>query len=130
MTENKEMVKVEESKSWEEALAKESWIAPVVDIYETQDDYILRANMPGVGKDNVKIKLEDGNLILMGRVDYNELLGKKYVMRESELGNFYRKFKISDSVDESKLDAKLNNGQLVIQLPKHERVKPRTIEIK
>jgi HSP20 family protein len=127
---NKETVEVKTSNNWEEALERESWIAPLIDIYETIDDYFLTAYLPGVKKENVKIKLEDGNLVLMGRINYDEMLNRKYILKEMESGNFYRRFKISDNIDESKVDAKLENGILNVKLPKHERVKPKTIEIK
>lgn len=130
MTETKDMVEVKQPKSWDEALEKESWIAPLVDIYETKDDYFLSAFMPGVKKENVKIKLEEGHLVLMGRINYDDSVNRKYVLHESEIGNYYRRFKISDSIDESKIDAKLEDGILNVKLPKHERVKPKNIEIK
>ncbi len=130
MTENKEMLDVTEDKSWDEALENESWIAPLVDIYETDDEYMLIANMPGVTKDKIKIKLEDRSIVIIGRVNYYESLSRKYTIKEIETGNYYRRFKISDSIDEGKIDVKLENGQLLAKLPKHERVKPRTIDIK
>jgi len=130
MVQNKEAVEVRPARTWEEALEKESWIAPLIDIYETDDDYFLSAYLPGVTKENVKIKLEDNNLVIMGRVDYETLINRKYVLKEMEVGNFYRRFKISDSINESKVDAKLENGILTVKLPKHERIKPKTIEIK
>lgn len=130
MTEIKEMQEVKTQKSWEEALENESWVAPLIDIYETDDDYFLNAFMPGVTKDNLKIKLEDGHLVIMGRINYDEAVNRKYVLKETETGNYYRRFKISDSIDESKIDAKFENGILEIKLPKHERVKPKNIEIK
>lgn len=55
MSEVKEKLEVTNKKSWDEALENESWIAPLVDIYETQEDYFLTAQMPGVKKENVKI---------------------------------------------------------------------------
>lgn len=131
MAEVKEMQEVKTQKSWEEALENESWVAPLVDIYETDDEFFLNAYIPGVKKENLKIKLEDNHLVIMGRIDnYDEAVNRKYVLKETEIGNFYRRFKISDSIDESKINAKLENGVLEIRLPKHERVKPRTIEIK
>lgn len=130
MTDNKEVVTVQEEKSWEEALENESWVAPLVDIYETEDDFYLTAVMPGVEKKDVKIKMEEGNLILMGRINYNETVNRKYVLKESESGNYYRKFKISESVDNTKIDASFENGILNVKLPKHERIKPKNIEIK
>ncbi|MFA7420238.1 MAG: Hsp20/alpha crystallin family protein [Melioribacteraceae bacterium] len=130
MTEVKEQVEVTNKKSWDEALENESWIAPLVDIYETKDDYYLAAQMPGVKKEDVKIKLEEGNLVIMGRIDYEQNVNNKYVLKETEIGNYYRRFKISESVDETKIDAKLENGILNVKLPKHDRLKPKTIEIK
>lgn len=128
---NKNLVKVEEQKknTWEEALETESWVAPLVDIFESENDYTLVANMPGVSKDNVKIKLEDGNLVIMGKINYDETLNRKFVLNETEIGNYYRKFRISENIDDSKIEAKLENGQLVLNLPKHERAKPKNIQI-
>jgi|WetSurMetagenome_2_1015567.scaffolds.fasta_scaffold357610_2 HSP20 family protein len=130
--EDKELVNIEETKTsdWDTALENENWIAPVVDIYETEDDFILVANMPGIKKENVKIKIEDGSLLIMGRVEFDNLVNRNYIMNESQIGNFYRKFQISESIDDSKIEAKLENGQLIAHLPKHERAKPKNIEIK
>ena len=125
-----EMVEVKDKKSWDEALENEPWVAPLVDIYETADEYYLTANIPGVSKENVKIKLEEGFLVIMGRVNVDEAKNRKYVLNEIEEGNYYRRFKISESIDEQKTDAKLENGVLTVKLPKHERVKPKSIEIK
>ncbi|MEW5844472.1 MAG: Hsp20/alpha crystallin family protein [Bacteroidota bacterium] len=130
MTDSKEMVEVKDKKSWDEALENEPWVAPLVDIYETADEYYLTANIPGVSKENVKIKLEEGFLVIMGRVNVDETKNRKYVLNEIEEGNYYRRFKISESIDEQKIDAKLENGILSVKLPKHERVKPKSIEIK
>ncbi len=130
MAENKEMVKVQEQKSWEQALENESWVAPLVDIYETDDEFIMIAQMPGLKKEDVKVKLEEGNLIIMGKVDYEEELHRNYVLKETETGNYYRRFRVGDTVDESKIEAHLENGILTVRLPKVERIKPKTIEIK
>ncbi|MFC2085133.1 Hsp20/alpha crystallin family protein [Bacteroidota bacterium] len=129
MIDNKESIDVQEKTSWEEALEKESWIAPLVDIIETDENHILIANMPGVDKENIRIKIEDDSLIIMGRIEYNQVTINKYVLKETEGGNYYRKFNISDSVDEGRIEAKFEGGQLILTLPKHERVKPKTISI-
>jgi len=130
MTDNKEVVEINNKRSWDEALEKESWIAPLVDIFETEDNYFLTAQLPGVSKEDVKIKLEEGHLVIMGRINFSDTFDRKYILKETETGNFYRRFKIADSIDESKIDAQLENGTLNVKLPKHERVKPKTIEIK
>lgn len=130
MTETKALTKVEEKRSWEEALEKESWVAPLIDIYETNEDYHLVANMPGVAKEDVKVKLEDGDLVIMGRTNFLGELKQKFLMKEIDSSNYYRKFNLSDSVDEKRIDANLENGRLYVHLPKVERVKPKTIDIK
>lgn len=130
MNDINEVTKVEEKISWDEALERESWVAPMIDIYETNDEYHLVASMPGVEKEDLKLKIEEGNLIIMGRVSSLGEPEIKYLMKEIDSSNYYRKFKLSDSVDETKIDAKLENGKLLVHLPKVERVKPKTIEIK
>lgn len=130
MEETKALTTVEEKRSWEEALEKESWVAPLVDIYETNDDYYLVANMPGVEKEDVKVKIEEGDLVIMGRVNFLGEMQRKYLMKEIDSSNYYRKFKLSESVDNEKINAKMESGRLHVHLPKVERVKPKTIEIK
>jgi len=129
MTDTKAIVKVENNSGWDEALENESWVAPKANIYETSDNYFLTADMPGVSKSNVKVELEKGSLIVMGRIDFQNYSTRKYILQENELGNFYRKFNLSDSVDSNKIEAQFENGQLVLTLPKHERVKPKNIVI-
>jgi len=125
MTDNKD-----KEQNWEEVLETESVVAPFVDVYETDDDFHLVANMPGVTRDDVKLKLEEGSLSILGKVNYKDLKNRKYILNENEIGNYYRKFRISNSVDETKIEARFENGQLTVRLPKHDRIKPRTIEIK
>jgi HSP20 family molecular chaperone IbpA len=131
MAENREMVSIKEkTQDWEKVLETEAVVAPFVDIFETEDDFVLSANMLGVTRDNVQLKLEEGSLSIFGKVNYDDLTKRKYILNENEMGNYYRKFKISNSVDETKIEARYENGQLIIKLPKHDRIKPRTIEIK
>lgn len=129
MAENKDKIAVSSGKSWDESLEKESWVAPLADIHETADEYFLIANMPGSSKDNIKIKLEDGCLIIMGRINYDAVKKRKYVLKETEFGNYYRKFNVAEGIDEGKIDASYDNGQLIVKLPKNERIKPKTIPI-
>ncbi len=110
-------------------MKKNRGLRHLIDIYETNDDYFIVANMPGVSKEDVKIKVEDGDLVIMGRINFSDVLNKKYLLKEIDPSNYYRKFKLSDSINEEKIVATLENGRLTINLPKLERVKPRTIEI-
>lgn len=132
MTDNKELVTVNDTENlnWELLLEKERAVAPVVDIYETADDYYLVANMPGVTRENIKVKLEEESLVIFGKLhNYDEATKRKYLLNESEVANYYRRFRISNSIDESKIIARFDNGQLTLVLPKHDRIKPRTISI-
>ncbi len=128
---NNETVEVQnEKQSWENLLSTEGSYAPLVDIYETNDEFVLTADMPGVKKEDVNLKLEEGSMLIFGKIDYQDILSHRFILKEKETGHFFRKFKISDTIDETKISAKFENGQLVVMLPKHERVKPRTINIK
>lgn len=129
-TENNEaMVSLTED-TWKEAFDKENWVLPEVNLLEDDEAFYVYASMPGVKKDDVRIKLENGNLVLMGRIDRSKQEGKKILLKEINTGNFYRKFKVADSIDTESVDASFQDGQLVLRLAKHERIKPKTIEIK
>lgn len=119
----------EKVNSWDYALEHETWITPTIDIFESEDNFTVIAKMPGVEKENLKIKLEDGNLVIMGRIDYDNLINKNYVVKESEIGNYYRKLKLSKGIDLDKIDAQLTNGQLLVLLPKQSGIKLKSIEI-
>lgn len=129
---NKDIVSVKESEhtSLDEILVKENFVAPLTDIYETDNEFILIANMPGISRENIQIKLEDTSLLIFGKINYSEALNRNYILNENEIGNYYRKFNISNSIDETRIEAKFENGQLIVTLPKHDRVKPRTINIR
>ncbi|HEX2984424.1 MAG TPA: Hsp20/alpha crystallin family protein [Ignavibacteriales bacterium] len=132
MDRDKEVMRAEQvnAVNWDEALEKESWVAPLTDIFETDNEFFLTANLPGVSRENMRIKLEDNNLVIMGKIDYDGAVKRNYILNETPIGNYYRKFKISDSIDYTKIEARLENGQLFLKLPKHERIKPKTIEIR
>jgi HSP20 family protein len=129
--ENKEMIPVKEEKNnlIEELLETQNYISPLVNIYETDDEFVLSADMPGVDRKDVKVKVENDLLIMFGRIDYVNEINKNHILNEQELGNYYRTFRISDSVDQSNIKAKYDNGKLVVNLPKNEKVKPRSINI-
>ena len=103
-------------------------VPPPVDILETDKDILLKANLPGVNKDSVEVKFSDGTLTIYGHV-HNEITSETAILKEIEDGNFYRVFKVSDSVDVDEIKAKMEDGILLLTLPKHERAKPREIPI-
>jgi len=130
MTDERAIVKIETKKDWDEALERETWIAPKTNIFESNDSYFLVADMPGVSRDNLRVELEGDSLLLMGRINYEYLTSRNFILQENDFGNFYRKFNISDSVNKEKIEARFENGQLEVILPKHDRVKTKVIEIK
>ncbi len=123
------VVKVTED-TWKEAFDKENWILPEVNLLEDDEAFYVVASMPGVKKDDVRIKLENGNLVIMGRIERSKFENRKILLKEINTGNFYRKFKVADSIDTENVDASFEDGQLILRLAKHERIKPKTIEIK
>ena len=131
MSENKEIIAVRNlnNHSIEEILSKQNSVLPSSDIYENTDEYILIANMPGVSRNDIQVKIVDESLIIFGKIKYDEVMSREYILNENELGNYFRKFRISDTIDKTKISAKYDNGQLVVTLPKHEKVKPRKIDI-
>ena len=122
-------VKEEKNNLIEELLETQNYVSPLVNIYETDNEFILSADMPGVVRKDVKVKVEKDLLIMFGQIDYANEINKNYILNEQELGNYYRTFRISDSVDQNNIKAKYDNGKLVVNLPKNEKVKPRTINI-
>ncbi len=128
---NKDLISIKETEhiSIDELLEREAFVEPATDIYETDDEFVLIANMPGVSRDNIQLKLEDTSLIIFGRINFSEAIKRNYILNENDIGNYYRKFNISKSIDETRIEAKFENGQLIVKLPKHDRVKPRTIVV-
>ena len=127
--EENELLGVSSMQTPEETLFAELSFYPAVDVYETDDDFVLIANMPGVVKENLRLQVQKGNLSILGKINYNEVLNRKYILRENRPGHFFRRFKLSDSIDENKIAAEYRNGQLIVNLPKHERIKQRDIKI-
>jgi len=103
---------------------------PSVDIFETDHEIILLADMPGVSADNLTIDLRENILTLTGDVAPFEDANEEDILIEYETGKYHRQFNLSSLIDQSKIDAKLNDGVLRLSLPKIEEVKPRKIEIK
>ncbi|MEJ2104302.1 MAG: Hsp20/alpha crystallin family protein [Ignavibacteriaceae bacterium] len=131
MSQSKEIIAVKSLNNYsiEEILRTQESVSPASDIYENPDEYILIANMPGVTRNDIQVKVIDDSLIIFGRINYSEAISRNYILNENEIGNFFRKFRISDTIETSRINAKYDNGQLIVHLPKKVNVKPRTIDI-
>jgi len=103
--------------------------SPDVDIHASDDEVVFSVDLPGVGKGDVTIQVDETNtLIISGKNNYKE--PGNAVIRQYNVGNYYRAFQLSDDYDKDKVLAKIENGLLVITIPKREEAKPKRIEIK
>jgi HSP20 family protein len=104
---------------------------PSVDIIETEGAYQITAEIPDVKKDDVKITLEDGVLTIQGqRKQEQEQQSTKYHRIERSYGSFARTFSLPDVIEVEKVKAEFKDGVLHLHLPKSEKAKPKTIEVK
>lgn len=113
-----------------ENLTVPDW-APAVDIAETPQEYLIKVELPEVGKDDVKVSVEDGVLCIEGeRKREGEEKDKKYHRVERAYGCFFRSFSLPDDVEGQKVRADFKEGLLSVHVPKSEKAKPRAIEVK
>ncbi|HZN45478.1 MAG TPA: Hsp20/alpha crystallin family protein [Nitrospiraceae bacterium] len=113
-----------------EAMTVADW-TPTVDISETEAEYLIKAELPEVKKEDVKITVEDGVLTIQGeRRQETEEKAKKFHRIERSYGRFVRSFTLPDSVDEAGVKAVYTDGVLNLRLPKSEKAKPKQIEVK
>jgi HSP20 family protein len=103
---------------------------PATDIYESEDALTVVVEMPGVDKDDVAVRIEDGVLNVEGRLDFSKYQNLVPVYTEYNIGNYARSFRLSAKIDQSKIAAEMNDGVLSLLLPKVEEAKPRTIQVK
>ncbi|EFK09139.1 Hsp20/alpha crystallin family protein [delta proteobacterium NaphS2] len=103
---------------------------PAVDIFETDNALILLADLPGVKAEDLTIDLKEGVLALSTQMEIPEATDEVGILREYQTGNYYRKFNLSDVIDQSRIEAKLKDGVLRLTLPKVEAAAPRKIEVK
>ena len=103
---------------------------PSVDIYETEEGIVIKAELPGVNKEDVSVEVKNNILTLKGeRFVDKEIDEDKYYRRERCFGTFHRTFTLQDTVLPDKIKAKFRNGVLEIEVPKPEEEKPRQISV-
>ncbi len=116
------------SRLWSEP-ASRPW-TPAVDIYETENDLVLKADIPDVDPKHVGIQLENGTLTLKGERKFEQQQnGKGFHRIERPYGAFVRAFSLPDTVDGEKVKADYRNGVLTVTFPKKEMAKPKTINV-
>jgi HSP20 family molecular chaperone IbpA len=102
---------------------------PAVDIFETDTDIVLLADMPGVTSEDLDIDLRENILTLEGGVIAPEESGESDVLREYVTGKYYRQFTLSEAIDQAKIEAFLKDGVLRLTLPKVAKATPRKITV-
>ena len=103
---------------------------PTVDLYEKDDNFVIKAELPGVDKKDITIDLKDRVLTLSGERSYdNEVKEENYYRRERSYGKFQRAFTLPADVDSDKIKAEFKDGVLQVQVPKPEEQKPKQVTI-
>jgi HSP20 family protein len=113
----------------EEGTRPGAYFMPLVDIYETPDELVLVADMPGVPRENVQVHLDGDTLTVEGRPSAGEYEGLKPIHVEYGVGGFYRRFTLGETIDRAGIKAVVKNGVLTLHLPKAERARARRIEV-
>ncbi|MDD2914400.1 MAG: Hsp20/alpha crystallin family protein [Gallionella sp.] len=117
------------NESSREMLAVADWM-PSVDISETDTAYLIKGEIPGVKKEDVKVTIQDGMLTIQGeRKQEKEDKGKKFHRVECCYGSFMRSFRVPDDADENSVKAEFKDGMLNVTLAKSEKAKPKQINV-
>jgi HSP20 family protein len=113
----------------EESTRPGAYFQPLVDIYETPEELIVLADLPGVAPDGVDIRLENDELTIEAQVKPDDYQGLKPLYVEYGVGGYYRRFMLGETVDREGINAQLRNGVLAVRLPKAERARARRIAV-
>ena len=114
----------------EAAKVEEPALVPPVDIVEDEHGITLRADLPGVTKENLSIGVNGDNLTIEGAVSLGESQRVQPVYAEIRVGRYKRTFVLSRDLDASKIDASMKNGVLTLTVPKSEAAKQRRIDVR
>lgn len=116
-------------RSEDKELTAGTW-APSVDIFETENELVMTAEIPGIEEKDVEIKVEDNTLSIRGERKFEkETKEENYHRIERSHGSFYRAFTLPSSVDPERIQAEQENGVLKISMPKRQELKPRKVKI-
>lgn len=105
----------------------ELYAVPPVDIFEKEGAIVLAADLPGVKPEGLSVHLDNGILTIEGKT--TGTAGTAYLKKEFEPASFYRRFRVTDEIDEAGIRANLKNGVLTLTLPRREKAKPLLIRV-
>lgn len=113
-----------------EAVTSGDW-SPRVDIVETEKSFQIKAELPEIKKEDVKVTIDNGALTVQGeRKQEKEEKGKKFHRVERHFGSFMRSFTLPENVDQENVTASFKDGMLTLELKKVEPIKPKGIEVR
>ncbi|HLQ24411.1 MAG TPA: Hsp20/alpha crystallin family protein [Acidiferrobacterales bacterium] len=106
-------------------------LVPAIDVTERDNEYLIRAEMPGVPKDAIEVTLADGVLTISGesREEHEEKEGNRVIRQERRYGKYTRSLRLDTQIDEKKVKANYKDGILELVLPKADEVKPKKIAV-
>lgn len=110
--------------------AEQPALVPAVDVYEDEQGITLKADLPGVSKENLNVRVEADQLSIEGRVALGESAQLEPVYGEVRVAHYRRVFALGRDLDTSKIDAGIRNGVLTLRIPKAEQAKPRRVEVR
>lgn len=112
------------------AVSQESTLRPAVDILETDDGITLRADMPGVSKDRLNVRVDGANLLVEGRIGISPQDQLQALYADVRAAVYRRNFMLSNEFEADKIDANLKDGVLTVRIPKRAELRPRRIEVR
>ena len=108
----------------------EAWASPL-DVVADGDDFVVRASLPGVGPENIRVSIEDNVLTIRGETaSHFESTEGAYLMRERRSGSFHRSLRLPDTVDQDTAEPRYEHGVLTVTLPKAEAKRTKQFEVK
>ncbi len=111
-------------------MSREEYVLmPPIDIYVSDDEYVIKADMPAVSKNDLDITLHDNKLEISGKVATDESKPDGAAYNEYTLYDYYRSFQVGNDIDGDRISAEIDKGVLTLKLPKREEVKPKKINI-
>ncbi len=117
------------SRGVDESLAPGSW-SPAVDIYETGENIVMKAEIPGINRKNITLEVKENTLTLKGERKFEkEVKEENYHRIERSYGSFQRSFTLPSNIERDKVEAKFQDGILEVTLPKVETAKPKQIKV-
>jgi len=126
---NQELNPATKQETREEVTREGRSYVPQVDIYETKEGLWLWADIPGVDESSLNVHLDNGVLTIEGQVDVTQYENTTPLYTEYNVGNYVRRFTLSNDVDSDRIVARMQNGVLALEIPKAERAKPRRISV-